>query len=388
MIILDKPYVSEYLKGRIAAHRIPVLDTPQARAALGDSPNLVSADAFAARVKSGEAPRLYTNSENAIGWVAERLGFSGLPELVDRFKNKERFRELVRPMFPEYVFEGVDFDDLDGVDPSRFAKPFIVKPAVGFFSLGVHKVDADEQWPGVVAAIRAEVDGIRSQYPGQVLDTGRFIIEENIPGEEYAVDVYWDEAGEPVILNVLHHIFPDENNVNDRVYVTSPAIVREHGERFRALMGEMGRLAGISNFPAHVELRLDADGAVGFIEANPMRFAGWCVADMTWHAWGYDPYAAYLNGERPDWDALCAEYEGTVTSVTIADVAADVNPADVAEVDYTGFRDRFTEPLEVRRIDWTEYPVFAFLFARHAADDLDELDAVLRSDLKEHLVLK
>ena len=385
MIILDKPYVSDYLKGRIAAKRIPVLDTPAARAALGDSPNLMGRDEFVARVRDGHAPRLYANSENAIGWVAENLRFCGLPDLVDRCKDKERFRELVRPMFPDYRFEGVDFDDLDAVDPSLFAKPFIIKPAVGFFSLGVHKVDDDAQWPETVTAIRAEVGGIHSQYPDQVLDTGRFIIEENIPGEEYAVDVYWNAEGEAVILNVLHHSFPDENNVADRVYVTSPAIVREHGERFRALLEEMGRLAGIRNFPAHVELRLDEAGNIGFIEANPLRFAGWCVADMTWHAWGYDPYTTYLNGERPDWEALCAAREGTVTSVVIADVASDVDPADVADVDYAALRERFSDPLEIRRIDWKEYPVFAFVFARHKEGETEELDEMLRSDLKEYL---
>ena len=178
MIILDKPYISEYLKGRIAAHRIPVLETPLSRAALGDSPNLVSEDDFIARVLEGRAPRLYANSENAIGWVAENLAFSPVPQHIEAFKNKEHFREMLRPMFPEYRFEGVDFADLGAVDSSRFAKPFIIKPAVGFFSLGVHKVDSDDQWPGVVAAID----------PALYAAAGRLAEEHVVDGETITVD--------------------------------------------------------------------------------------------------------------------------------------------------------------------------------------------------------
>ncbi|BBD08534.1 ATP-grasp domain-containing protein [Desulfovibrio ferrophilus] len=388
MILLDKPYVSEYLKGRIAMHNIPVLDTPEARAALGASPNLMPAERFSAMAREAEAPRLYANSENAIGWIARHLADTGLPDRIDRFKNKVRFRQLLQPMYPDYGFAAVAFDELDEVDPSFYGKPFIIKPAVGFFSLGVHKVESDEQWPQTVAAIRDEVDSIRSQYPEQVLAVDTFIIEENIPGDEYAVDVYWDEAGQPVILNILYHMFPDENHLNDRVYVTSPDIVREHLAGFTELMDSIGRLAGLKNFPSHIELRLDADGRVGLIEANPMRFAGWCVADLTWHAWGIDPYSMYLCGERPDWDALIAQREGTVTSVVIADISSDVATSDIAAVDYDAFTRHFTEPLELRRIDWTEYPVFAFMFARHTKDNLSELDSILRSDLKEYLRMK
>lgn len=387
MIILDKPYVSDFLKNRITERRIPVLDTPLARAVLGDAPSLISAGEFAARVRDGRAPRIYANSENALGWIAEHLGFSELPGRIAAFKDKERFRELTAPLFPDFRYQGVDFEDLEAFDASAFPKPFIVKPAVGFFSLGVHMVDSDEVWPATVAAIRAEVDGIRAQYPEQVLDTARFLVEECIPGEEYALDVYWDGNGEPVLVNMLRHFFVDEADVGDRVYVTGPDIVREHGARFRELMAEVGRIAGLADFPAHVELRLDEAGRAGLIEANPMRFAGWCVADLAWHAWGTDPYAAYLDGLAPDWEALCAGREGTLTSVVVADVAPDVDPATVAGVDYAAFRARFAEPLEIRPIDWREYPVFAFAFARHRTDDLGELESVLRSDLKEYLRL-
>lgn len=385
MFLFDKPYVSDFLRDTAAAGNVPVLDTAVSRAALGGAGCLTPEAAFAARAGGPDGPRVYANSENAIAWVARHLGHTPIPERVRLFKDKLAFREMLAPLYPDYTFAGVKCDALDEVDPAAFAKPFVIKPAVGFFSLGVHVVESDAAWPGVKRAIRDEVDSICRQYPGEVLGVDDFIIEESIPGEEYAVDVYWNAEGEPVILGILAHLFPDAVSVNDRVYITSRAVVEPNLERFTRALDEMGRLCGLKDFPAHVELRVDADGNVAFIEANPLRFAGWCVADMTWHAWGVNPYEAYLHDRRPDWDALFARRGDTVTSVVIADVASGVDPAAVTGVDYDAFLARFSRPLELRRIDWREYPVFAFLFAEHAPDALDELDPVLCSDLREYL---
>ena len=35
---------------------------------------------------------LYSNSENSFGWISENLGFTGLPEKIELFKNKIKFR--------------------------------------------------------------------------------------------------------------------------------------------------------------------------------------------------------------------------------------------------------------------------------------------------------
>ena len=69
----------------------------------------------------------------------------------------------------------------------------MVKPAVGFFSMGVHVVDSAEAWPGVVDEIEREVKAFAAIYPDQVLGLDRFVVEEVIEGEEFAVDAYFDQ---------------------------------------------------------------------------------------------------------------------------------------------------------------------------------------------------
>ena len=50
-------------------------------------------------------------------------------------------------------------------------------------------------------------------------------MEEYVEGEEYAIDCYFDEKGEVVILNILHHKFSSGRDTSDRVYSTSKEII-------------------------------------------------------------------------------------------------------------------------------------------------------------------
>jgi hypothetical protein len=389
MILLDKPYVSQFLKDSIRQNALPVCDTERARQMLVGS-GIATTDAadLVQQVKEGAITRVYCNSENAIDWIAENLAFTSLPETIDIFKDKARCRDLLRTENPDFFYRKVPFAELDAVDPADLPLPVVVKPSVGFYSLGVHLAATAEEWREAVSAIHAEVDEIQTIYPRQVLNIDAFIIEEVIEGEEFAVDVYFDDTGEPVILNILHHEFSSGKDVSDRLYVTSSAIMRERLPMFTAWAQRLGELAELKNFPMHAELRVRADGSIVPIEVNPMRFAGWCVTDIAAHAWDIDVYDFYLNNKRPDWDALIAERDGFIWANIIGDLPSGVKGADVQDVDYEGFASRFTEPLELRPINWLEYPLFAFLHVRVPMADRSELDAMLHADLTPYLTLR
>lgn len=385
MFILDEPYVSEYLKAVVADSGLPVLETPMATQQLtGTDAQLLSSAEFAHRaIESGE--RIYTNSENAIGWLVENLGETDLPRQIAALKDKVRFRELLREMHPEFVFHEVRLDDLDKVDPSTLSKPFVIKPAVGFFSLGVHVVESDEAWPGILQTLHSDVERSAAFYPEQVLEMNRFIIEQMVEGEEFAVDAYFRGNGEPVIVDIMGHLFASEEDVSDRVYYTSPTLIETWREPLREYLAEVGRLAGLHDFPVHAEIRVDSAGRLTPIEINPMRFGGWCAADMAWWAYGFDPYSHYLDDTEPDWDRILAERSGQACGLVVADIPTDIDLKRIRSVDYEAFTARFSEPLDLRRTDFNRQPVFAFLFTKVAEDDMSELEAVLHADLREYL---
>lgn len=381
MIVLAPPYVSDILRASVERQGLEVLDMPETRALCGDGLAYVDGEAFVA----GLGERLYTNSENALTTIGELLAHTDIPRQVEACKDKVRFRELTAPLFEGYWFTSGSLDELREMNPKNLHFPLVVKPARGFFSLGVHYVKSPDHWEPTLAALRAEVEAFNANYPEDVVDSGRFIVEQAIDGEEYAIDVYWDAEGRAVLLNILHHIFSSEGDVGDRLYVTSPDIMRQHLEHFTEVMQGIGESCGFRNYPAHIEVRVDSAGKVLPIEANPLRFAGWCVSDTTYHAWGFDPYEYYFNDRRPDWETIWKPRQGKVYSMCIADLPASVDRAGIQSVDWDGIEGLFETVLEFRKIDYREFPVLAFIFAETSQENLELLGRVVHEDFTQYL---
>ncbi|HID70301.1 MAG TPA: ATP-grasp domain-containing protein, partial [Desulfobacterales bacterium] len=297
MFFADKPYVSDFFKTTVRDHGIPVVGTETARQmGLHEGTKIISEEQAIEMAQEGNDLPIYTTSENAIGWLAKHFSFSGLPEKIELFKDKVKFRKMTKSLFPDLYFKEVQLKDLQDIPLSEIPMPFIIKPSVGFFSMGVYKVSDTGEWQNTVESIYAELEQIKDLYPKEVLDTGSFIIEQCINGEEFAVDAYFNAEGEAVVLSIYNHTFSSDTDVSDRVYTTSKEITESNIEEFTDFTQKIGTLAGVKNFPVHIELRREEDGTLLPIEVNPMRFGGWCTtADMTAHAYGFNPYLYYYS---------------------------------------------------------------------------------------------
>ncbi len=388
MIILDRPYVSDLLAATLQRLRTPVLRNAVSEGLTGEyNLELVDGEDFAARANAAQYPLICTSSEDAIGWIAENLGPSGLPSRIDRLKNKIHFRSMIEKDHPGFFYAGIDLEALRHLDPSGLPKPFVVKPAVGFFSMAVQKIESNDDWPAALRSIEKDLERVGGMYPGQVFDPGRFIIEEGIKGEEFAVDVYYDENGRPVILNVLHHLFSSGTDVSDTTYITSKRIV-EYGIRmFTAPIARIGQLADLKNFPIHIEMRVDGRDIVP-VEANPMRFAGFGGTDFGWYAWGINTHEYFLERKIPDWNTIFSGKEDKVYSMYVAFIPEDVPVSSVKEIDYEGFVSNFTKVLELRKTDWRNYRVFSFVFTETGPETASEIERNLQLDLAPYVLLK
>jgi len=287
-------------------------------------------------------------------------------------------------MLPDFYFQEVAFSELDDVVIDKIPIPFIIKPNVGFFSLGVHKVSSVEEWKEVKAAIKAETAQKDELYPAEVLDTTSFIIEENIEGEEFAFDAYFNENGKPIILGIYKHLFSSANDVSDRIYITSKEVIEENLGDFTNWLQKIGSLAKMSNFPVHVEVRRTETGQIVPIEVNPLRFGGWCTtADMTASAYGFNPYVYYFENKKPDWDEILSTRAGKLYSLVVLDNSTGCAGEEIAEFDYDALLANFENSLELRKIDYREFPVFGFLFLETREENFGELERILKSDLSE-----
>ncbi|WP_204701331.1 ATP-grasp domain-containing protein [Halanaerobacter jeridensis] len=388
VLILDKPYVSEFLEDTILELNLPVLKNKAAKEfKLNEDINFLEEKEFVNKVKNEES-LIYSNSENPINWITNHLSFTDLPEKIDIFKDKYQFRKLLRDMYPDFYFRKVSFDELDQIDINEVKIPFIIKPSVGFFSMGVYQVNSALEWEKVRGELKKEVNNMKDNYPEEVINTNEFIIEENIEGKEFAIDLYYNDEGKPVILNILEHIFSSGEDVNDRVYITSKKIIEKYHNSFLDFLNEMGALINLNGFPMHIEFRVDNDENIVPIEVNPMRFAGWCTTDVAYHAYGINVYEYFFKQKEPNWEKILKIKKDKIYSIVVADLPNDINVNDIIEINYDKFSSYFENTLEMRKIDYNKYGVFAFLFAETSYDNWGELETILKSDLREYLKFK
>ena len=390
MFFVDKPYVSDFFKMTVRDNAIPVVGTDIAKElGLYSGTKVISEDRAIEMARELDNLTVYTTSENSIGWISKHLAFINLPEKIALFKDKLKFRELTKSIFPNFYFKKVRVEDFKKVQFNEMPLPFIIKPTVGFFSMGVYKVSNFEEWTNTIDLIIAEIDQVKDLYPAEVLDTSSFIIEQCINGEEFAVDAYYNSIGEPVILSILKHTFSSDTDVSDRVYISSKKIIENNLKEFTEFAGKIGNLAGVKNFPVHIELRRDNDGSLLPIEVNPMRFGGWCTTtDISFLAYGFNPYLYYYSQKKPNWSEVLKGKEGKLFSIIVLDNSTGIDVDEITSFNYEKLLSKFEKPIELRKIDFQKYPVFGFLFTETKEDNFIELKNILDSDLNEFISTK
>lgn len=378
MVILDRPYVSTLLEDTLARLYTPVLLNRSDLALRRPCDlNLVEPENFWTRIASVERPRLYTNSEDALATALAALEPTTLSRQIRVAKDKALMRERLQPLFPDLFFARVSIDDLAAMPATGLPFPLIIKPAVGFFSLAVVSARGPEEWDTARACLKAEIEAARDLFPVSVLDPCQMLIEQRVEGREFAVDVYFDGEGSPVLLDVMEHIFRNPDDTDDRVYLTSAALIREYGPRFTDVLTSMARILEMVDLAAHVEFRVEASGRAIPIEINPLRLAGFCSTELAWHAYGLNTHEAYLLGQKPDWDRLLVGRE-SVYSLVLCKPPPDIDRARIRSVDLEELATVFCQPLEVRPMDYRAYPLLALAFIE--SPDMEEPRRLLDAD--------
>ncbi len=379
MVILDAPVASDPLLGWLADSQHPVLANGFSRQlARSHRLNLVGPDEAAARIDGGE--RVYTNSENALAWLLEHTASDNLKETIRLFKDKAAMRERLSPLNPGLFFATFDRAELEAVDIGDLPLPVVLKPAVGFCSMGVYVIEERGDWARAVADIARREADWRARYPESVVGGDAYLVEGYLGGTEYALDMYYDEQGRAHLLNVLRHDFAGPEDTSDRLYLTNDAIVSAMAGRFVEWLDAVNEAVGARSFPVHVEVRVDGDAIVP-IEFNPLRFAGLGGTDVAYYGVGLRTYAAYLEDEPVDLAALYGAHPGQTFSMSL------LNPAPTADLarpfDYDALAARFSHVLSFARFDPDVTGSYGFLFLRTDESTADELDFLLRSDLLE-----
>ena len=389
MIVIDKPFVSDFLIDTIKKNQFQIIATPTAKEMISEENlNWISEEKAIENFKENPNLGLYTNSENSISWVQKNLSFSKLPAKIQLFKNKVKFRELIKDAYPNYFFKGIKYSRLQQLTPKDLQFPLIIKPAVGFFSLAVHKIDDWQEWEAILAVIETEISEFQNMYPKEVVDVTDFIIEEFIDGEEYAIDCYFNEQGEVVILNIMHHTFSSTKDVSDRVYATSKKIIEDNYASFHTFLQFIGEKAALKNFPMHVEVRVQKNGIINPIEVNPIRFGGWCTTgDISHYAFKFNSYQYFLERKKPNWTEILNKIGDKKYNLIVLDNNSGVAESHIEAFNYDLLLKDFKKPLNLRKVDFKKYAVFGFVFTETTPENEIEIEKILKSDLTKYITV-
>lgn len=383
MFIVENPYTSDFFKETLEKKQYPVLLNNAAKELLKDSDlNYITEQSAIENLKKSENPKLYCNSENALEWICKNLKDTTLPSKISLFKDKLKFREIISKIYPDFYFKEVNLQEFQNLNSENIKFPFVLKPSIGFLSFGVYMIYDENDLNAVKKNIVSDIEKIKEIYPLEVVDMSTFIIEEMINGEEYAVDAYYDENGEPVILNIYKHPFSSEKDVSDRIYFTSKGILKEYLTKFTDILQKIGNAANLKNFPIHIEMRVNKDNIIP-IELNPMRFAGWCMTDIAYYAWNINVYEYYFNQKKPDWTNILKNTDESIFYIMFSDIPKDMDKSHISEINYDDLIKNISNPIEIRKIDYKQHPIYAIVFAKTKEEK--EINDILNLDIYQYI---
>jgi hypothetical protein len=383
VIILEKPYVSAPLVAYLEEKQIPVLhnDMAEVLKQQGHRLNLLDDKAFVEKYE--QSHQLYAVSENALVWLYAQLPESELVKKVKILKDKAAFRRICQQIYPDFYYKEVEMKTLRSLNPDELPLPLVLKPAVGFLSVGVYIVRNKAEWQAALDDIDRNFAKQCAVFPDTVVRSEKFVLEQFIEGEEYAVDAYYDAEGKPNIINIFHHIFKSETDVSDRLYCMSKQIFESNYPAFNQFCIDLNGALGLRNFPMHVEFRVDKNtGRAIPIEVNPLRFAGMCLNDLTRHTCGLLPVQAFFEGTRPDYATMWNGIENDVFSFVVLDKPYDTN----RKLDFERIKRHFHGVLETRDIMNPAMSIWGFLFTQTAPEHKAELQEILHSTLEEFMI--
>lgn len=378
MVILEKPFVSAMMVETLEKNGIPVLRNSISEQRVTNGKVLSDSEFCDEYRKTGE---LYTVSENALGWIYEHIDDKHFIDSISIVKDKSEFRRICRDIYPDFFFKELNINEMQNIEAESLVFPCVIKPAVGFLSKGVFVVHNPEEYKKAVASLLVDFSKAGSDFPEFVVGKSRFLIEEYIHGEEYAVDAYYNGEGMPVILNIFHHKFMDESDTSDRLYLTKKGLFDQYEEPFTRFLTSLNNTLHLRNFPMHIEFRYDGKKAVP-IEINPLRFTGFCLNELQVFISGHHPMLSYLKGIRIPKEEMWKGKEDLTYAFGVLEMPSGANGKSFDE---DKFRKDFPSVIDVRRVPDRMSGVAATVFLRTETENAHKLDRIMSLDMSDYV---
>ena len=325
--------------------------------------------------------KICITTETVLDDVLKRLTDKRRHLMIEKLKNKVACREILKSIYPDFFYQPVSLDNLQSIklDPK---KRYFVKPVKGYWGSGGRALQEGTDLISLTKDIRDELKVREQIFSNSVLSQEEMIIEEYLEGEEYAVDMFFDDEGKPVITNICHHPMPENRDYLHVLYYTSHELYGELYSRFINFFTELNQELKASSLTIHGEFK-DHNNQLIPIELNPLRFGSDGFADLPYHAFGFNPFLAFAENLKPDWKQLwkgkkdkyfayCLGYNGT-------DIDLQNHRPDLRK-----FRQMFTKVLTDNAMNYQEQLVFSAAYVEESS--IEKILSLLNIDFKEFFV--
>lgn len=221
------------------------------------------------------------------------------PDLVKETTNKILMKERAKSYgIPTAEFclldttKNID-DELERV-LNKISFPWIIKPPIGCYSVGVHKVSSIEQVKKLVPQVKRLSTFIKSTYSDNQ-SMNNVLIEEYIHGEEFNFD--------GLVIDGTWHTLMLSKKIPDLFGPTFQeegllSIINSHGvEEFETLAKKIISAFPYKNAPIHMEIRRDREtNELKVVEFSPrLSGGGQTIYEMMKISAEYDVYDVFMK---------------------------------------------------------------------------------------------
>ncbi|GAA0631547.1 hypothetical protein GCM10010174_60620 [Kutzneria viridogrisea] len=337
---------------------------------------------------------ILSGCDPAVPFVARAAAELGLPGLALEAAEVARDKRLMRERLRAAGLNTPGFVAITAPEQwelaARLEFPVVVKPANGYGSFGVTKVDSVEELARTVNAVWAqcgvELDAY-SEHPEQLLG---LVVEEYLDGPEISVEslAFQGEVTVVVVSDKGKPVGPYFEEVGFRSPAVLPEEVRD--EIVREVAAAHAAF-GITDAATHTELRLHR-GRPHLLEMGARIGGGGMTHQVARIVTGID-YAAetirILTGQRPHCWGKPIEHHGHCGGYIVpcgghGRIVAVHGIAELHEDPRVDYAVQMLWPGDVVRPypDWSGYP--AFIMSHH---DSDEQTAAFHRELDERIRL-
>jgi len=330
-------------------------------------------------LRFGKDDKVCLTTESVLDEVLRRLDDENRKNAVLQLKDKFAFRELLKTIYPDFHFKQCKLDELPNEIPNDGMK-YVIKPVKGCFGSGVRVFDGSVDIQSLIAEIQAELSKNSAVLSSDVLTPDEFLIESYIEGEEYAVDMFYDSHGKPIITNIYHHPMPNNPVYLHMLYYASRDTFEKIVEPAREFFDKLNQALQVTNLPIHSEFRFH-NGRLTPIELNPFRFGGMGLGNLGYHALGINPYQHFIDDTEPDWDAAWQGKDNTFGFF----IAYNGQSSDVStsQPDWERLRQQFSRIILEVPFDYKTQLAFGILYIE---EKQERLANILKIEFDEYFI--